>query len=258
MRNPDQAVLYPCTGLLEGANLSVGRGTDEPFELFGAPWIDGPRLCDALRAAALPGLEFTPIEFTPDASKFKDEPCQGVHVTVTDRDALRPVASGLAIMWHLDRLFGRAFEAADGDARLRSASTWEALLRRPTGAPSQPRGHPRWRPSAASGSPSSSTPTPDEVPRARSSRWPPAPRPPFVIETEPPTQDPLVEVAAQDGRIRVLAVYATPNNFVGEALYPEPRIFLRRSAMERLSRVQSALESRGMGLMVFDGYRPGR
>ncbi|MDB4561903.1 DUF1343 domain-containing protein, partial [bacterium] len=104
MRNPDQTVLYPCTGLLEGANLSVGRGTDEPFELFGAPWIDGPRLCDALRAAALPGLEFTPIEFTPDASKFKDELCQGVHVTVTDRDALRPVASGLAIMWSLDRL----------------------------------------------------------------------------------------------------------------------------------------------------------
>lgn len=80
--------------------------------------------------------------------------------------------------------------------------------------------------------------------------------PALVIETEPPTQDPLVEVAAQDGRIRVLAVYATPDNFVGEALYPEPRIFLRRSAMERLSRVQSALESRGMGLMVFDGYRP--
>jgi len=51
-------------------------------------------------------------------------------------------------------------------------------------------------------------------------------------------------------------VYATPDNFVGETLYPEPRIFLRRSAMERLSRVQSALESRGMGLMVFDGYRP--
>lgn len=80
--------------------------------------------------------------------------------------------------------------------------------------------------------------------------------PALVIETEPPIEDPLVEVAAQDGRIRVLAVYATPDNFVGETLYPEPRIFLRRSAMERLSRVQSALESRGMGLMVFDGYRP--
>lgn len=80
--------------------------------------------------------------------------------------------------------------------------------------------------------------------------------PALVIETEPPIEDPLVEVAAQDGRIRVLAVYATPDNFVGETLYPEPRIFLRRSAMERLSRVQSALESRGLGLLVFDGYRP--
>ena len=78
----------------------------------------------------------------------------------------------------------------------------------------------------------------------------------LVLETVPPTEDPLVEVAAMDSRIRVLAVYATPDNFVGETLYPEPRIFLRRSAMERLSRVQSALESQGVGLMVFDGYRP--
>ena len=57
----------------------------------------------------------------------------------------------------------------------------------------------------------------------------------LVLETVPPTEDPLVEVAAMDSRIRVLAVYATPDNFVGETLYPEPRIFLRRSAMERLS-----------------------
>ena len=56
----------------------------------------------------------------------------------------------------------------------------------------------------------------------------------LVLETVPPTEDPLVEVAAMDSRIRVLAVYATPDNFVGETLYPEPRIFLRRSAMERL------------------------
>ena len=76
------------------------------------------------------------------------------------------------------------------------------------------------------------------------------------LETEPPTADPLVEVAAADPRIGVLAVYATPDNFVGETLYPEPRLFLRRSAMERLSRVQDDLEARGMGLLVFDGYRP--
>ncbi|MEM9379321.1 MAG: exo-beta-N-acetylmuramidase NamZ domain-containing protein [Planctomycetota bacterium] len=128
MRNPTQAVLYPCTGLLEGANLSVGRGTDEPFERFGAPWIDGPGLCDALRAANLPGVRFTPIEFTPDASKFSGEPCQGVQVTVTDRDAFRPVTSGLAILWTLDRLFGRAFDAKDGDARLMVRDVYRRLL----------------------------------------------------------------------------------------------------------------------------------
>ena len=131
MRNPTQAVLYPCIGLLEGANLSVGRGTDEPFELFGAPWIDGPMLAAALHAADLPGLNFTPIEFTPDASKFKGELCHGVHVTVTDRDALRPVVAGLAIMWHLNRLFSSDFELAKMNARLRSRRIWEALVTTP-------------------------------------------------------------------------------------------------------------------------------
>ena len=69
-------------------------------------------------------------------------------------------------------------------------------------------------------------------------------------------EDPLVDVSTWDPRIRVQAVYATPDNFVGEALYPLPRILLRRSALVRLSRVQDALEEEGLGLLVFDGYRP--
>ncbi|WP_419190691.1 exo-beta-N-acetylmuramidase NamZ domain-containing protein [Saltatorellus ferox] len=128
MRNPTQAVLYPCIGLLEGANLSVGRGTDEPFELFGAPWIDGKKLADALRAEALPGVEFTPIVFTPDAAKFIGEECGGVHITVVDRDAFAPVAAGMAILWHLNDLFGQDFNAARGDSRLLSARTFEDLM----------------------------------------------------------------------------------------------------------------------------------
>ena len=72
----------------------------------------------------------------------------------------------------------------------------------------------------------------------------------------PPTEDPLVEVAAEDPRIRVRTVYATADNFVGEVLYPVSRTFLRRSAMERLSRVQDRLEAQGLGLLVYDGYRP--
>lgn len=80
--------------------------------------------------------------------------------------------------------------------------------------------------------------------------------PELVVLTEPPVDDPLVEIAAFDPRIRVHAVYATPDNFVGETLYPVPKLFLRRSAMERLSRVQTSLEQQGFGLLVFDGYRP--
>lgn len=128
MRNPTQAVLYPCVGLLEGSNLSVGRGTDEPFELFGAPWIDGRLLVESLRAAALPGLQFAAIKFTPDASKFAGEVCGGVHITVVDRAAFRPVEAGMAIMWHLNDLFGEDFNAARGDSRLLSAGTFAALM----------------------------------------------------------------------------------------------------------------------------------
>ncbi len=76
------------------------------------------------------------------------------------------------------------------------------------------------------------------------------------LKLEAPTADPLVEVASADPRIRVRAVYATPENFVGETLYPVGRIFLRQSAMERLSKVQDELEAEGLGLLVFDGYRP--
>ena len=128
MRNPTQAVLYPCVGLLEGTNLSVGRGTDEPFERLGAPWINGARLAATLRAHALPGLAFTAIEFTPDASKFKGERCEGVHITVTDRESLRPVEAGLAIVWTLNRLHPRGFDLGKTDTRLISAKTWQALV----------------------------------------------------------------------------------------------------------------------------------
>ncbi|MEL6429145.1 MAG: exo-beta-N-acetylmuramidase NamZ domain-containing protein [Planctomycetota bacterium] len=131
MRNPTQAELYPCIGLLEGSNLSVGRGTDEPFERFGAPWIDGARLASMLSLADLPGVEFTAIEFVPEASKFEGERCQGVHVTLTDRDAFRPAEAGLAIVWHLNRLFPSDFDLGRADARLQNRATFEALLRAP-------------------------------------------------------------------------------------------------------------------------------
>jgi uncharacterized protein YbbC (DUF1343 family)/CubicO group peptidase (beta-lactamase class C family) len=117
MRNATQALVYPAVGVLEAANLSVGRGTDQPFEVLGAPWVDGRRLAAALNGSGLPGLRFVPISFTPQSSKFAGQTCEGVYLIVTDRKAFEPARSGLTIAWHLRRLFGDAFEV-DGVGRL--------------------------------------------------------------------------------------------------------------------------------------------
>jgi uncharacterized protein YbbC (DUF1343 family) len=110
MRNLTQATIYPAIGMLEAANLSVGRGTDQPFEFFGAPWVDDNRLATELNDANLPGLRFVPIEFTPVSSKFKDQACQGCYVVVTDRTKVQPGRTGLTIAWELKKLFGDAFQ----------------------------------------------------------------------------------------------------------------------------------------------------
>ncbi|MCC7123220.1 MAG: DUF1343 domain-containing protein, partial [Acidobacteria bacterium] len=88
MRNLTQATVYPGVGGIEFSNISVGRGTDQPFEQLGAPWIDGPRLADTLNARRLPGVRFYPIAFTPTTSKYEGERCQGVFIVVTDRTSL--------------------------------------------------------------------------------------------------------------------------------------------------------------------------
>jgi uncharacterized protein YbbC (DUF1343 family)/CubicO group peptidase (beta-lactamase class C family) len=110
MRNLIQATLYPGIGSVEWANLSVGRGTDSPFEQIGAPWVDGTRLAAALNARALPGITFYPVLFTPGSSKFKDEECGGIFMIVTDRQALRPVRLGFEIVAALSRLHPGALD----------------------------------------------------------------------------------------------------------------------------------------------------
>jgi uncharacterized protein YbbC (DUF1343 family) len=101
IRNLTEAVLYPGIGLLETTNMSVGRGTDTPFEVFGAPWIDGPALATYLNGAALPGISFEAIRFTPDASKFAGEACAGVRLTITNRKIFDPLRVGLEIARYL-------------------------------------------------------------------------------------------------------------------------------------------------------------
>jgi uncharacterized protein YbbC (DUF1343 family)/CubicO group peptidase (beta-lactamase class C family) len=105
MRNLYAATLYPGIGAFESANVSVGRGTDTPFEQIGAPWIDGVPLAEALNARQLPGIRFYPVRFTPAASKFAGEECGGVFMVITDRNALRPVRVGVEIAAALVKLF---------------------------------------------------------------------------------------------------------------------------------------------------------
>lgn len=122
MRNMTQATLYPGIGAIEYANVSVGRGTNAPFEQLGAPWIDGVELARALNARTLPGIRFYPVTFTPASSKYKGETCQGVYMVITDREALHPVRVGLEIAGALRRLYGTKFDVAN-TAKLVGSST---------------------------------------------------------------------------------------------------------------------------------------
>jgi uncharacterized protein YbbC (DUF1343 family) len=126
MRNLVQATVYPGIGAFEGTNISVGRGTDTPFEQIGAPWIDGVQLAEALNARAIPGISFYPVRFTPAASKYAGEECQGIFMVVTDREALRPVRTGVEIAAMLHKLYGAKF---DVDAAARLFGSKEGLTR---------------------------------------------------------------------------------------------------------------------------------
>jgi uncharacterized protein YbbC (DUF1343 family) len=128
MRSFTEALLYPGIGLLEATNLSVGRGTDTPFEVIGAPWIDADALARGLNASRLPGVRFAPIRFTPTASKFKGEACGGVSIAVTDRETLRPVRTGLEIARQLQAAYGREWKARAVDHLMRNRAALDALL----------------------------------------------------------------------------------------------------------------------------------
>jgi uncharacterized protein YbbC (DUF1343 family)/CubicO group peptidase (beta-lactamase class C family) len=118
MRSLTEAVLYPGIGLLETTNISVGRGTDTPFEVLGAPWIDAKELAARLNAAGLAGVSFVPIEFTPTSSKYANEQCRGVNITVVDRNAIQPVAVGLQIAVTLHKLYPDKWELTAMDRLL--------------------------------------------------------------------------------------------------------------------------------------------
>jgi len=129
MRSLTEATLYPGIGLLETTNVSVGRGTDTPFELIGAPWIQAGKLADYLNQRALPGVRFVPLNFTPKASVFKDEACGGVNIIVTDRTAFRPLLTGIEIAVGLRRLYPSEWKVDSYGRLLVNSATLDRVKR---------------------------------------------------------------------------------------------------------------------------------
>jgi uncharacterized protein YbbC (DUF1343 family) len=125
------ATVYPGQVMLEGTNLSEGRGTTKPFELFGAPWINGYQLTRALNALQLPGVTFREAWFTPTFSKFTGERCGGCQLHVIDRNRFRSVATTLALLQVVMKTYGTKleFHAAYFDHVMGTAKVREALLR---------------------------------------------------------------------------------------------------------------------------------
>ena len=117
MRSLAEATLYPGIGLLETTNVSVGRGTDTPFEVVGAPWVDGQALAAYLNDKQLKGVRFVPIRFKPNASVYKDQELGGINIIVTNRDAFRSVPTGLEIAAALRKLYSKEWDV-DKFARL--------------------------------------------------------------------------------------------------------------------------------------------
>lgn len=112
MKSLETAIVYPGQCLIEGTNVSEGRGTDRPFEYIGAPWIDGGKLSRLLNSLTLPGVIFEPVEFSPKEipnvasnPKFKDMVCQGIYLRVTDRNTFQSVKTGIAVVWGIHSLF---------------------------------------------------------------------------------------------------------------------------------------------------------
>jgi uncharacterized protein YbbC (DUF1343 family) len=127
MRSLTQALLYPGIGLLETTNLSVGRGTDTPFEVVGAPWLDGQALADVLNRMQLPGVVFVPVDFTPDSSKFAGERCSGVNIIITNRPEFDPLRTGFEIARVLRLMYADDWDAEAYARLLANGAVFEAV-----------------------------------------------------------------------------------------------------------------------------------
>ena len=127
LRTLSAALLYPGIGLLETTNLSVGRGTDRPFEWFGAPWMDGVSLAKLLNEQQLPGLRFVPCRQTPSSSVLANKECKGVQIFIDDWKVFEPMRTGMAVAWALHKLHPKDWKTDRYNTLLLNKATLDAV-----------------------------------------------------------------------------------------------------------------------------------
>ena len=127
LRSVTEAALYPGVALIEGTNISVGRGTDTPFELVGAPWIKSKELAAYLNARGIGGVRFVPMAFTPSSSIYSGQACQGVNIVLTDRNGLDAPELGMELAAALIKLYANDWKVEKMRPLLVNQSVYEAL-----------------------------------------------------------------------------------------------------------------------------------
>ncbi len=127
MRRLSAALLYPGVGLFETTNISVGRGTDTPFEVVGAPWLDGAIFAEQLSQLQLPGVCFVPVQFTPTASEYAQQECSGVNLIVIDREQFEPLKTAFAMATILRDVYPDKWQRTNFNRLLGNDAVFEGL-----------------------------------------------------------------------------------------------------------------------------------
>jgi uncharacterized protein YbbC (DUF1343 family) len=128
LRSLNEATLYPGVGMIEGANISVGRGTDTPFEVVGAPWIKGRELTTYLNGRGIQSVRFVPIVFTPSVNNFAGERCEGINLIVVDRNTLDASELGIELAAALHKLYPNDFKVQRIAELLANQAVFDAIL----------------------------------------------------------------------------------------------------------------------------------
>jgi len=127
LRSLNAALLYPGIEILQAAGVSVGRGTDAPFEMFGAPWIDPVEIADELNRQFIPGVRFVPTHFTPSSDLYKGQLCGALSLVITDRASVNAMLMGLEIASLLNKKYPNNFQLAKMIELLGSSATIDRL-----------------------------------------------------------------------------------------------------------------------------------